>query len=118
MNFSTQFWAAVGVVALGLWGCQGHARGASADPAVDTIVSQMESFEGCARDHKRSEPDVHGKALFRIVINSDGSVASIQSEPEELRGTPFVQCASGVIKGIKFASHEGTARTVNFPMKF
>ncbi len=101
-------------------GCHRAVPPADRDQALvmDAVSERSEALSECAREHKKTQPEVGGKVVFNLTFAPDGTPASIQAGPESLRDTVFAKCAERVLRGITLAKNHNGYKPVNVPFKF
>jgi hypothetical protein len=100
--------------------------GKAADTRTMEVIAQIvkdnrQPVRDCVDKAKKDLPDLKGDMVIHFVIDPEGKVkkAELNQERSNLKAPPVVDCAIGVIKGIKFpASSRGMDTTVNYPYNF
>ncbi len=100
--------------------------GKGADTRTMEVIAQVvkenrQPVRDCVDKAKKELPDLKGDMVIHFVIDPEGKVkkAELNQERSNLKSPSVVECAIGVIKGIKFpASSRGMDTTVNYPYNF
>lgn len=100
--------------------------GKAADTRTMEVIAQIvkdnrKPVRDCVDKAKKDLPDLKGDMIINFVIDPEGKVkkAELNQERSNLKSPAVVDCAIGVIKGIKFPpSSRGMDTTVNYPYNF
>jgi hypothetical protein len=110
------------------------AEPAAAEPAPDSngetrtseVIAQVirdnrQPFRDCYEKGKKKIPELEGTLTLYFVLNPKGEVktAELNRERSDIVEPVVVDCALGVLKGMKFPrSSRGMESTVNYPFDF
>ncbi len=81
----------------------------------ETIMTRVSALQGCLTDNKSEQS---GVLKMRWAIAPDGSVQNLKCISPESANTPFAQCVTGVLKGLRFPKTAQGRPEVTFPFKF
>jgi hypothetical protein len=85
------------------------------------IKDNRKAFRDCYEKGTKDLPDVEGTLTLHFVLDPVGKikVAELNQERSTIKAPPVVDCAIGVLKGLKFPpSSRGMDSSVNYPFDF
>ena len=78
-------------------------------------MTRVSALQQCLADNKSGSS---GVLKMRWAIAPDGSVQNLKCISPESASTPFAQCVTGVLKGLRFPKTAQGRSEVTFPFKF
>jgi hypothetical protein len=81
----------------------------------ETIMTRVSALQACLADNKSGGS---GVLKMRWGIAPDGAVQNLKCISPESANTPFAQCVTGVLKGLRFPKSAQGRPEVTFPFKF
>jgi predicted Zn finger-like uncharacterized protein len=80
----------------------------------ETILTRVSALQGCLAENKSGS----GVLKLRWSISPDGAVQNLRNVTPETANTPFAQCVTGVLRGLRFPKTQQGRTDVTFPFKF
>lgn len=102
----------------------------SAAPAGDTqrtelvaaiIKEHRDAFRACYDEGRKAIPSLEGNLVLEFQLDGTGALksAKLNEQRSDITAPKVVQCALGVLRGLKFPPHpRGMDSTINYPFNF
>jgi hypothetical protein len=86
---------------------------------TESVKLHVEALRRCVTDQQAREAGSHGTVKMSWVIQPDGSPRDVRCVTPEYASSPFAQCISGVVRGIRFPRiSDARGQQVTFPFAF
>jgi hypothetical protein len=84
----------------------------------ESVAGRIDALRKCVSEQKARDPAASGVLKLRWVIGGDGNVRDVKTLTSEFASSPFAQCITGVVRGIKFPRSATAGQEVTFPFSF
>ena len=99
-------------------GAAGLPQTVSDSQVTETILGHVSVLQQCVQEQKARQQDATGTLRMRWSLTPDGSVQNVKCLTPEYATSPFAQCLTGALKGIRFPRSASGRQDVTFPIKF
>lgn len=97
-----------------------HLLGGLLRERVEAILAtSLPGLQACYDEGRVRRPQIHGEAMFELVINKDGSVRTASAKASTLADPLVEQCAADHLSRLQFGTAPGGGITiVSYPLLF
>ncbi len=85
----------------------------------ESVRLHLDGLKRCLAEQQARDPGAHGTMKVAWIIQADGTPRDVRCITPEYAASPFAQCISGVVKGIRFPRvGDPKGQSVTFPFSF
>jgi hypothetical protein len=86
---------------------------------TESVKLHVDALRRCAGEQQAREPGAKGTIKMAWTIQQDGAPKDVRCLTPDLAASPFAQCITGVVKGIRFPRlGDPKGQPVTFPFGF